>query len=60
MLPLVLFPVSQCLGVCPPDLCGWRYLSRVWVKGRRRWCPPDVLDVFNELSPYRTKYLWRS
>ena len=43
MLPLVSCPVSQCLGVCPPDLCGWRYLSRVWVEGHRRRCPPDGL-----------------
>ena len=47
MLPLVSWPVSRCLGVCPPDLCGWRYLAWVWVEGHRRRCPPDGLEVFN-------------
>ena len=47
MLPLVSCPVSRCLGVCPTNLCGWRYLDRVWVEGRRRRCPPDDIEVFN-------------
>ena len=47
MLPLVPCPVSRCLGVCPPDLCGWRYLARVWVEGRRRRSPPGGLEVLN-------------
>ena len=25
----------------PPDLCGWWYLARVWVEGRRRRRPPQ-------------------
>ena len=43
MLPLVSWPMSRCLGVCPPDLCGWRYFARAWVEGRRRRPPPMVL-----------------
>ena len=53
MLPLVSWPVSRCLGVCPPDLCSWRYLARVWVEGVGDDAPPDVLEVFNALSSYR-------
>ena len=55
MLPLVSCPESECLKVCPPHLCGWWYLARVWVEGRRRRCPPDDLEVLNAFSPYRQK-----
>ena len=40
-------PVVWGFAPPPPDLCGWRYLARVWVEGRRRLCPPDGLEVFN-------------
>ena len=54
MLPLVSFPVSPCLGVCPPDLCGWRYLAWVWVGGVGDGAPPMFL-----LSSMRCRHTGR-
>ena len=34
---------SRCLMASLPNLCGWWYLARVWVEGRRRRHPPAMV-----------------
>ena len=44
MLSLVVFPASRCVMVCPPNLCGWWYLTWVWVRGVGDGAPPMILS----------------
>ena len=62
--PVPCFPwcPGQCpefWGFAPPDLCGWRYLARVWVEGSTRRCPPDGIEVLNA-SLHTDQINWRS
>ena len=57
MLTPVSCPASQCLRVCPPDLCGWCYLARVWVEGNRRLSPPIILRSSMRFH-HTNKRLW--
>ena len=56
--PGVLSSVPMFEVLPPPNLCGWWYLARVWVEGRRRRCPSDDLDIFN--ASYHTSQINRS